>query len=160
MKPNKKSEVELIKKKEKMVATGAQLYKSSSVQVINRNVLVHASLALHQRQVSLKNKSMSGLGSQETFQINDPPLTETKTEKTFDEPPQTKQEDSKLIRVGICCREKKMKSRPMQKILGWLEKSSEFQICRMNDEMILNRPIEEWLRCDILIGFYSYGFPL
>lgn len=48
----------------------------------------------------------------------------------------------------------------MQKILGWLEKSSEFQICRMNDDMILNRPIEEWLRCDILIGFYSYGFPL
>ena len=48
----------------------------------------------------------------------------------------------------------------MQKILGWLEKSGEFQICRMNDDMILNRPIEEWLRCDILIGFYSYGFPL
>ena len=53
-----------------------------------------------------------------------------------------------------------MNTRPMQKILGWLEKSTEFQICRMNDDMILNRPIEEWLRCDVLIGFYSYGFPL
>ena len=65
------------------------------------------------------------------------------------------------IRVGICCLEKKMKSRPMEKILSWLLKiSPEFDICRMNDDMILNRPIEEWLRCDVLIGFYSCGFPL
>ena len=53
-----------------------------------------------------------------------------------------------------------MKSRPMQKILGWLSSHTEFEILRMNDDMILNRPIEEWLRCDVLIGFYSYGFPL
>ena len=53
-----------------------------------------------------------------------------------------------------------MKSRPMQKILGWLSQRPEFEIVRMNDDMILNRPIEEWLRCDVLIGFYSYGFPL
>jgi hypothetical protein len=44
--------------------------------------------------------------------------------------------------------------------LGWLEKSQEFEISRMNDDMILNKPIEEWLRCDVLIGFYSTGFPL
>lgn len=65
-----------------------------------------------------------------------------------------------VIRIGVCCREKKMNSRPMRKILGWLSESKEFEICRMNDDMILNKPIEEWLRCDVLIGFYSYGFPL
>jgi len=75
--------------------------------------------------------------------------------------PKKLSEDGQLhIRVGICCREKKMGSRPMQKILGWLSKSPEIEICRMNDEMILRKPIEEWLRCDVLIGFYSTGFPL
>jgi hypothetical protein len=69
-------------------------------------------------------------------------------------------QQNKLIRVGVCCREKKMRSRPMQKILGWLAKVPAFEICCMNDDMILNKPIEEWLRCDVLIGFYSYGFPL
>lgn len=86
--------------------------------------------------------------------MNDQPLTEPKTEDPIIDI------ENSQIRIGICCREKKMNSRPMQKILGWLEKSTEFKICRMNDEMILNKPIEEWLRCDVLIGFYSYGFPL
>ena len=49
----------------------------------------------------------------------------------------------------------------MQKILFELAQASpELAICPMNDDMILNKPIEEWLRCDILISFYSYGFPL
>jgi inositol hexakisphosphate/diphosphoinositol-pentakisphosphate kinase len=56
--------------------------------------------------------------------------------------------------------EKKLKSRPMQRILEWLEKSPEFKILRMNDEIILNKPIKNWPICDILLGFYSYGFPL
>jgi len=56
--------------------------------------------------------------------------------------------------------EKKLKSRPMTKILNWLEKSEEIKICPMNDDMILNKPIEDWIRCDVLIGFYSFGFPL
>ena len=64
------------------------------------------------------------------------------------------------IRLGICCREKKLGSRPMRKILEWLSHYSEFEICKMNDEMLLNKPIEQWLRCDVLISFYSDGFPL
>lgn len=53
--------------------------------------------------------------------------------------------DPSRIRIGICCIEKKMSSRPMTKILEWLSLSQEFEICRMNDDMILNKPIEEWL---------------
>ena len=30
----------------------------------------------------------------------------------------------------------------------------------MNDEIILNNPIKNWPKCDILLGFYSFGFPL
>lgn len=26
--------------------------------------------------------------------------------------------------------------------------------------MLLRKPIEEWIRCDVLIAFYSTGFPL
>lgn len=55
--------------------------------------------------------------------------------------------------------EKKLKSRPMRQILGYLEKAG-LQILRFNNEMLLNKPIEEWHRCDVLIGFYSSGFPL
>jgi inositol-hexakisphosphate/diphosphoinositol-pentakisphosphate 1-kinase len=55
---------------------------------------------------------------------------------------------------------KKMKSRPMTRILDWLAKSPEFSILRFNNDMLLNQPIEEWIKCDILIGFYSFGFPL
>jgi inositol hexakisphosphate/diphosphoinositol-pentakisphosphate kinase len=55
--------------------------------------------------------------------------------------------------------EKKLKSRPMRQILGYLEKQG-IQILRFNDDMLLRKPIEEWLRCDVMIGFYSNGFPL
>jgi hypothetical protein len=44
MKSNKKSQMELVGKKEKMASASAQLQKSQSVQVINRNVLVHSSI--------------------------------------------------------------------------------------------------------------------
>lgn len=50
--------------------------------------------------------------------------------------------------------EKKLKSRPMRMILGYLETFG-LQIVRFDNEMLLNKPIEEWHRCDVLIGFYS-----
>ena len=55
--------------------------------------------------------------------------------------------------------EKKHKSRPMQQIVSYLEKAG-ILIVRFSNDMLLNRPIEEWHRCDVLIGFYSFGFPL
>ena len=48
----------------------------------------------------------------------------------------------------------------MREILKFLDRNEEIEICRFNDVMLLEKPIEEWLRCDVLIGFYSTGFPL
>ena len=48
----------------------------------------------------------------------------------------------------------------MKAILDFLGRNQEIEICRFNDVMLLEKPIEEWLRCDVLIGFYSTGFPL
>ena len=48
----------------------------------------------------------------------------------------------------------------MREILKFLDRNQEIEICRFNDVMLLQLPIEEWLRCDVLIGFYSTGFPL
>ena len=64
------------------------------------------------------------------------------------------------IRVGVCCVQKKLASRPMREILKFLARNEEIEICPFNDAMLLEAPIEEWLRCDVLIGFYSTGFPL
>jgi inositol-hexakisphosphate/diphosphoinositol-pentakisphosphate 1-kinase len=63
------------------------------------------------------------------------------------------------IKLGICCMEKKLKSRPMRQILSYLEKAG-IQIVKWNNETIQNKPIEEWPHVDVLIGFYSSGFPL
>ena len=48
----------------------------------------------------------------------------------------------------------------MREILKFLDENEEIEICRFNDSMLHDSPIEEWLRCDVLIGFYSTGFPL
>lgn len=48
----------------------------------------------------------------------------------------------------------------MREILKFLDRNDEIEICRFNNVMLLQRPINEWLRCDVLIGFYSTGFPL
>jgi inositol hexakisphosphate/diphosphoinositol-pentakisphosphate kinase len=64
------------------------------------------------------------------------------------------------IRVGICCMQKKMQSRPMREILNFLARNEEIEICRFTDEMMFDSPIDEWLRCDVLIAFYSTSFPL
>lgn len=48
----------------------------------------------------------------------------------------------------------------MREILKFLDKNEEIEICRFNDEMLHEKPIEEWIRCDVLIAFYSTGFPL
>ena len=65
-----------------------------------------------------------------------------------------------------------MNSGPMKNILEFLSKYDEFVILKFDQEMILKAPIEvthnlinlilsqDWPQCDVLISFYSTGFPL
>ena len=56
--------------------------------------------------------------------------------------------------------EKKLASRPMKEILMHLSKTKEISILKFNDKMLFEEPIENWHKVDVLIGFYSNGFPL
>ena len=58
------------------------------------------------------------------------------------------------------CVEKKLASRPMKSILGHLSNTPELKILKFTNNMLFNEPIENWHRCDVLIGFYSNKFPL
>ncbi|KAF0689637.1 Aste57867_18936 [Aphanomyces stellatus] len=62
--------------------------------------------------------------------------------------------------VGVCAMEKKSRSKPMQEILRRLVKKKQFDLVIFTDDMILNRPIEEWPICEAIFSFYSTGFPL
>jgi hypothetical protein len=64
------------------------------------------------------------------------------------------------IQIGICAMDKKARSKPMAEILSRLDESL-FQVVLFGDDLILNRPIEEWpANIDVLIAFYSKGYPL
>ena len=55
---------------------------------------------------------------------------------------------------------KKSQSKPMKEILTRLE---EFELIRtiiFPEEVILNKPVDQWPICDCLISFHSKGFPL
>ena len=65
-----------------------------------------------------------------------------------------------MIKLGIMCVEKKLASRPMKEILSHLGKTQEIRILKFNDKMLFEEPIENWHKVDVLIGFYSNGFPL
>ncbi|KAK2962515.1 putative Inositol hexakisphosphate and diphosphoinositol-pentakisphosphate kinase [Blattamonas nauphoetae] len=62
--------------------------------------------------------------------------------------------------LGICCMDKKTKSQPMKEILSRIKEHGDIKIIYFGDEVILNRPVLEWPHCDILLSFYSDGFPL
>lgn len=64
------------------------------------------------------------------------------------------------IKVGVCAMAKKVKSKPMQALLQRLEEFGIFTIVSFKQEMILESPVETWPAVDVLIAFYSDGFPL
>eukprot|EP00298_Acanthocystis_sp_HF-20_P014398 c20755_g1_i1.p1 GENE.c20755_g1_i1~~c20755_g1_i1.p1 ORF type:complete len:1055 (+),score=441.22 c20755_g1_i1:44-3208(+) len=70
------------------------------------------------------------------------------------------QEDEPKLTIGICAMEKKANGKPMLAILGRIERFKRFNFVKFGDECILNKSIEEWPICDILISFFSSGFPL
>ena len=63
------------------------------------------------------------------------------------------------IRLGICAMDKKARSKPMSEILKRLDQLT-FEPVFFGDALILNDPVESWPICDVLIAFYSNGYPL
>ena len=63
------------------------------------------------------------------------------------------------IRLGICAMDKKARSKPMSEILKRLDPST-FESVFFGDDIILNEPVDNWPICDVLIAFYSNGYPL
>lgn len=54
----------------------------------------------------------------------------------------------------------KARSRPMRDILDKLLSFGEFEVVLFGDQVILEEPIEYWPLCDVLLAFFSKGFPL
>ena len=65
-----------------------------------------------------------------------------------------------VIRIGVCAMDKKARSKPMQEIVARLQASGEFEVKPFGDDVILNKPVEDWPRCDCLLSWHSDGFPL
>ncbi|KAL2100250.1 hypothetical protein ACEWY4_004644 [Coilia grayii] len=75
-------------------------------------------------------------------------------DEEYDSPPE------RQIVVGICAMAKKSKSKPMKEILERLCLFKYITVVTLEEEVILNEPVENWPQCDCLISFHSKGFPL
>ena len=64
------------------------------------------------------------------------------------------------IRIGLCCMKKKAKSATMQAMLARFEEMKVFEIVVFAEDIILNTPASEWPLVDVMIAFFSGGFPL
>ncbi|XP_056121509.1 inositol hexakisphosphate and diphosphoinositol-pentakisphosphate kinase 2 isoform X6 [Rhinichthys klamathensis goyatoka] len=75
-------------------------------------------------------------------------------DEEYDSPPE------RQIVVGICAMSKKSKSKPMKEILERLCLFKYITVVTLEEDVILNEPVENWPLCDCLISFHSKGFPL
>ncbi|KAL1512848.1 hypothetical protein ABEB36_002365 [Hypothenemus hampei] len=66
----------------------------------------------------------------------------------------------KVVIVGVCAMEKKTQSKPMKEILTRLQEFEYIKVTVFAEDVILQKPVEEWPVCDCLISFHSKGFPL
>ena len=55
--------------------------------------------------------------------------------------------------------DKKARSKPMAEILSRLDPLT-FEPVFFGDSVIIKEPVENWPVCDVLIAFYSNGYPL
>jgi len=67
------------------------------------------------------------------------------------------QPPERQIVVGICAMSKKSKSKPMKEILERLCLFKYITVVTLEEEVILNEPVENWPLCDCLISFHSKG---
>lgn len=63
------------------------------------------------------------------------------------------------IRLGICCMPKKMNSSTMDAMLERFESFGNFVIVRFDETILADTPAK-WPTVDVMIAFYSSGFPL
>jgi len=70
------------------------------------------------------------------------------------------EEASGPVRLGLCAMEKKVGSKPMQKIVELMKHAGDIEIVRFPEKMILEAPVCDWPIVDVLISFFSDGFPL
>jgi hypothetical protein len=68
-------------------------------------------------------------------------------------------EASDRLRLGICAMDKKARSKPMAEILSRLDDTL-FHVVFFGDDVILNKPVQEWPKVQVMIAFYSKGYPL
>lgn len=66
------------------------------------------------------------------------------------------------ITLGVCAMDRKARSKPMQNILNRIlaNKDLDVHIVNFGDKVILDEPPESWPVVDVLISFFSSGFPL
>ncbi|CAO1613511.1 unnamed protein product [Parajaminaea phylloscopi] len=66
------------------------------------------------------------------------------------------------ITLGVCALDRKARSKPMQNILNRILANKELDISIVNfgDKVILDEPADSWPVVDVLISFFSAGFPL
>ena len=69
------------------------------------------------------------------------------------------EEDDGRIRLGICAMDKKARSKPMAEILSRIDENT-YRVVFFGDSVLLNDPSTSWPQCDVLIAFYSKGYPL
>ncbi|CUG85735.1 Hypothetical protein, putative, partial [Bodo saltans] len=64
------------------------------------------------------------------------------------------------IILGVCCMSKKLRSETMTAMLKRFEEFQVFRIVAFPEDLILDAPVEQWPRVDVMISFFSSGFPL
>ncbi|KAK9875366.1 hypothetical protein WA026_007763 [Henosepilachna vigintioctopunctata] len=70
------------------------------------------------------------------------------------------EDGEKVVIVGVCAMSKKSQSKPMKEILTRLQEFEYIKVTVFPEDIILQKPVEEWPVCDCLISFHSKGFPL
>ncbi|CAH0551016.1 unnamed protein product [Brassicogethes aeneus] len=73
---------------------------------------------------------------------------------------QEMEDGGKVVYVGVCAMAKKSQSKPMKEILTRLQEFEYIKVIVFPEDVILQKPVEEWPVCDCLISFHSKGFPL